>query len=391
MWPRLQLDIGWGDLALGLGATFARRRAPRLPPDAFACLSVRTGFDLLLRALALPPGSEVLMTGLTIPHMPALVEHHGLVPVPLDLDPGTLAPSVDEVAARCTARTRLLVVAHLFGGRVDLDPLMQVARERDLLLVEDAAQDFRAEGCAGHPGADVTLFSFGTIKTATALGGAVVRVSDDALRARMVELERAYPAQSRRAYGVKVLRALVLKFLGMPTVYGGFTRALGLLGRDLDDTLQRAVAGFPGRDLAAALRRRPAPALLRLLDRRLRCYPVERIASRAAAGRGLAARLPPEARLLGGGSLDPTHWVLAVVAPDPDRLVDALREGGFDATTRSSLVALPPSGSRVSRAFARSVFVPCSPRMGTDDLSALVEAVAAATGPDATVELSVAP
>src|SRR5262245_58344354 len=94
--PRLRLDIGWSDLlvagAAGLAAfertARARRIEERFSPrrDAFVALSARSGFDLYLTALALPAGSEVLVSGLTIPHMARLVEHHGLVVVPFALD-----------------------------------------------------------------------------------------------------------------------------------------------------------------------------------------------------------------------------------------------------------------------------------------------------------------
>ena len=57
-----------------------------------AVLSVRTGFDLLLRTLNLPHGTRVLMTSVTIRDMYKIVVAHGLVPVPVDLDPDTLAP-----------------------------------------------------------------------------------------------------------------------------------------------------------------------------------------------------------------------------------------------------------------------------------------------------------
>ena len=88
----------------------------------------------------------------------------------------------------------MILVAHLFGSRVDLAPLARPG----VLLVEDCAQSFRGPGARGDPPADVSLFSFGSIKTATALGGALVRVEDAALRARMRELNDA-PCRCSRA------------------------------------------------------------------------------------------------------------------------------------------------------------------------------------------------
>ena len=58
-----------------------------MPADeAIVFLSVRTGWDLLLTALALPAGSEVVTSAVTIPDMVRIIEHHGLTPVPVDVD-----------------------------------------------------------------------------------------------------------------------------------------------------------------------------------------------------------------------------------------------------------------------------------------------------------------
>src|SRR5262245_48175645 len=113
---RLRLDLTWGDLAFALRAcVFARGHAARAgriervfsaAEEAFVALSARSGFDLYLAALALPPGSEVLVSGLTIPHMAALLEQHGLCAVPFALDPATLAPAAGELERRATPRTR---------------------------------------------------------------------------------------------------------------------------------------------------------------------------------------------------------------------------------------------------------------------------------------------
>ena len=107
MWPRVQLKVGWGDLAFGLWSslrtpdrdTVAQRVEARWSPEgeALTCFSVRSGFDLALQALALPPGSEVLFSALNIKGMIRIVEKHGLVPVPVDLDIEKMAPRLDLI------------------------------------------------------------------------------------------------------------------------------------------------------------------------------------------------------------------------------------------------------------------------------------------------------
>ncbi len=130
MYAPKRFDLGWADLVVGLWAcatprrrgTLARRLESRWSPanDALVCLSVRTGFDLYLTALGLPRGSEVLISAVTIPDMVRIIESHGLVPVPVDVDLQRLAVRIDALERAATSATRVIVVAHLFGSRMPL-------------------------------------------------------------------------------------------------------------------------------------------------------------------------------------------------------------------------------------------------------------------------------
>jgi dTDP-4-amino-4,6-dideoxygalactose transaminase len=65
-----------------------------------------------------------------------------LVPVPVDLDPDTMAPDMDALERSVRPETRMLVVAHLFGGRCRMDGLVEICRSGNILLIEDTAQAF---------------------------------------------------------------------------------------------------------------------------------------------------------------------------------------------------------------------------------------------------------
>src|SRR5215218_6842643 len=120
MWPRKQLDIGWSDLAFGLSQVVVARSRPTersvvgddwLPPkEVIVSLSVRSGLDLLLTALDLPAGSEVIMSAVTIPDMVRIVEHHQLTPVPVAVDGRTLQPDIEHLERSITPRTRAILV-----------------------------------------------------------------------------------------------------------------------------------------------------------------------------------------------------------------------------------------------------------------------------------------
>ena len=147
MWPRKRLDIGWGDLAFGSLRAICPANRQRTQSgversfsdddDVIAALSVRSAFDLLLSELDLPSGSEILMSAVTIPDMVRIVEQHGLIPVPIDVEIATLAPHIDALRRHVTPASRAVVVAHLFGTRIPLEPILEFARDFDLLVVED--------------------------------------------------------------------------------------------------------------------------------------------------------------------------------------------------------------------------------------------------------------
>ena len=84
----------------------------------------------------------------------------------------------------------MIVVAHIFGSRSPLDEVLEVARNHDLLVVEDCAQAFMGMQYMGEHRADVSMFSFGTIKTATSFGGAIVHVKNPVVLEEMRRRER---------------------------------------------------------------------------------------------------------------------------------------------------------------------------------------------------------
>jgi perosamine synthetase len=403
LYPRHRLDVSVGDLLFGLSAcfwAFRRRRlaaevARAFPPegDALACLSVRSGFDLLLGALAESPGGEVLVSAVTHPDMVRVIEGHGLRAVPVDLDTATLEPRVELLEEALSARTRAVLVAHLFGGRFDLGPVAAFARRRGLLLVEDCAQAFRGPGDPGDPLADVSMFSFGSIKTASAVGGAVLRVRDPGLLEKMRQAQEGWSVQSRRDYAGRLLKALCLVLLGRPLAYGLVAGACDLAGRELDDLVNGAVRAFPAsadgtRELFRKIRRRPSAPLLALLARRLRSFDAGRLARRVQSGERVARRLPAAIAHPGRFAPSRTHWLFPVPVSDPEELIRALRRRGFDASqVTSSIAPVPPppdlahlAPEEANRMMSSLVFVPVYPELPDkhrDLLASVVEEVAA--------------
>ena len=163
------------------------------------CLSARSACDLLLTALNLPVGSEVLMTAANIPDMFEIVRRHDLVPVTLDLDSLDFGIGKQDFNRKLSERTALVLVAHLFGTRTDLTPILKHPRRNDFVLVEDCAQLFIRDECRLRTESDFRLFSFVPIETATALGGGVLCYQKEGLDGEgsitsdLLQVVNAYP------------------------------------------------------------------------------------------------------------------------------------------------------------------------------------------------------
>ncbi len=412
MYSRLRFDISTRDFLFGILACVWAHDRRKLTAEAvkvcssegneLVCFSVRSGFDLLLQALALPTGSEVLVSAVNHPDMVSIIEQHGLRVIPVDLDLETLAPRKELLERAVSPRTRAILVAHLFGGRVDLGPIADFTREHNLLLFEDCAQAFHGPHDTGDPLADVSMYSFGSLKTATSLGGAIFYVRNPEVLGRMRKLQASWPVQRRRDYFGKLLKFLFLAQITRTAAYGLFVRVCELLGKDLDALVGSLVRAFPSPGCPAVdedgnagatrqpdeklferLHVQPSAPLLALLAHRLRSFDAARLARRAWIGEQAARRLPPSVMHPGRFSVARTHWLFPVVAHDPEILVAVLRCRGFDASRAASNISVVetfPDGhelfpAEASRMIWDIVFLPIYPELPAKALWRLIEAV----------------
>jgi perosamine synthetase len=394
---RHRLDIRLGDFAYALLASAfardARARSARLTAtwspsgEGVASRSVRSGFHLLLDALDLQAGDEVLVSAVTHPDMVRIIEAHGLVAVPVDLDVATLAPRLQLAERMVTPRTRAILIAHLFGGRVDLAPYAAFARRHRLHLWEDCAQAFARPDDTGDPAADASMYSFGALKTCTALGGALLRVKDPAVLGRMRAIQLRWPLQQRRAYAANVLKFLVFSFATLPIVYGLVAWIHRMMGRDFDRLVNGSVRAFRPGDLLTQLEVQPCAPLLATLAFRLRTFDDLRLRWRTASGEWLTANLPVPLVAPGAAIHGSTHWLFPVLTSRPDQLIVACRRAGFDAARGASSVCAvaAPAGRpeaepiTAQRMMACLVFLPAYPELPKGSLARIVAAAGALT------------
>ncbi len=394
MFPRLTLDIGWPDLAFALatrgdegaaGSIAAMAPAGR---SAVTALSVRTALDALLAELALPAGDEVLMSAVNIETMAEVVRAHGLVPVAVDIDLSTLAPPPEDLEAAITPRTRLFLLAHLYGARVETFALAEVCRRRGLMFVEDLAQAYDGRLTASD-GADASLYSFGPIKTATALGGAVGLIADPDLARRVQARLDAYPEAAAGWWRKRVLKHAALKAFSLPPLYGLVRLAIVAAGRDPEAVIGAAARGFRSGDLLAQLRRRPPRAMLALLARRLTraAPPVERI----AGARRVLWRLPPRIPVPGRDLPSHVWWLTPVLPRHPDVFARRLCDAGFDATRGATSLRALPGAPNAAHLIDSVVYLPLSPFLSQADEARLADLTIAAFDDDARSSFITAP
>ncbi|MFB6357184.1 MAG: DegT/DnrJ/EryC1/StrS family aminotransferase [bacterium] len=387
VYPRGQLDIEFEDLAYGLGQCLSSSGSDTNKilsnhSNTFPCFSVRSGWDLLLQYLNFPVGTEVLVSAVTIPDMIDILEFHGLVPVPIDLHPDTLNLDVSQIKKAVSPNTKMILVAHLFGSRSDMGEVGDLAREHDLLIVEDCAQSYDGKSLRWSDQTDGAMYSFGPIKTATGLGGAVFRVRDTELMNELKEIQSEYSSQSIRSYALRILKYTGLNLLSQPVCFGLFAWLCRLAGSNHDRVISSSTRGFPGGEDMDVFRKTPCKALLRLLERRLQQDHDDTIRQRIQYAEKFI-ELVPDSRVPGSSSSDHVHWVLPFRSSNPDSLVKKLWKQGYDATRRgSSLVVVPPEDTkpditpeRAREMIENLVYLPMYPPMKMKDLEKLARCV----------------
>ena len=289
---------------------------------------MRTAFDAALQALDLKSGDEVVMSAVNIESMADVVRAHGVKIVPVDIDLRTLAPHPEAVRAVITPRTRVILIAHLFGARVDLAPYATLRGPRRV-LVEDCAQawdgDFR-----GSPEADLSLFSFGPIKRRTALGGAVAVFRDMDLAERAAAIEARYPAMSEQWFLQRMAKFAALKLASAPLVYGLVLRAIQAATGDAEKYVGAVARGFPAGEILKHIRARPPARMLRLMHRRIAETADD--SARIDASRDVLGRLPLGMSEVGADAPSLHFWLVPILVDQPAEAALALRAHGYDAT-----------------------------------------------------------
>jgi dTDP-4-amino-4,6-dideoxygalactose transaminase len=160
--------------------------------------------SLALRALDIRPGDEVIVPTNSFIATAEAVSWIGAKPVLVDVDPETHLMTAEHVAAAITPKTRCVIPVHLMGSTVDLDPIVALARDAGLRVIEDTAQAhgaYHRDARVGSIG-DIGCFSMYPTKNLGAWGDAGAIVTNDEELARRVKLLRSHGENPRYHHSI---------------------------------------------------------------------------------------------------------------------------------------------------------------------------------------------
>lgn len=156
-------------------------------------ISVANGtaaLEIAVAALGIQDGDEVIMPAFTIVSCATAVVKKGGIPVLVDSDPFTWNMNIEEIEEKITEKTKAIMIVHIYGLPVDVEPVLELAKKYNLRVIEDAAemhgQTYKGRPCGSF--GDISIFSFYPNKHITTGEGGMILTNDGQLAERCQSL-----------------------------------------------------------------------------------------------------------------------------------------------------------------------------------------------------------
>jgi perosamine synthetase len=178
------IETGWISSEGPFIKIFEQKFAERVDRKyGIAVTNGTAALDVAVDALGIGPGDEVIMPTFTIISCIGQIVRVGAKPVLVDSDPKTWNMDVTQIEEKITARTKAIMVVHIYGLPVDMDPVLELASRYGLKIIEDAAemigQTYKGKPCGSF--GDISTFSFYPNKHITTGEGGMVVTNNDQL------------------------------------------------------------------------------------------------------------------------------------------------------------------------------------------------------------------
>ena len=195
------IDAGWVSSEGPIVERFESAFSQRVNRQYGVAVSNGTAaLEIAVSALGVGPGDEVIMPTFTIISCAAAVVRAGATPVLVDSEPATWNMDPDQIERLITPRTKAIMLVHVYGLPVDVDPVLAVAKKYGLFVIEDAAemhgQTYRGEPCGSF--GDISTFSFYANKHITTGEGGMLVTDIPTLSARCKSLRNLCFSSGRR-------------------------------------------------------------------------------------------------------------------------------------------------------------------------------------------------
>ena len=358
--------------------------------------SARYGLYLILEALGVGEGDEVIVPALTYFAIPAMVELLGAKPVFADIELSTHVLDVEAFEGAISEKTRAVIPTHLFGTPCDMDAINSIANKHGVAVIEDCAQSTGARYKGKRVGAlgGHAYYTFGLTKNITTLSGAMITTDDDAV-ANHVQKTIQNSGQSNAIKSIKeALTGCAMFIATHPWVYWATVHPAIVMGNALGKDPIHERFGETERTYNELPKSYQEQARARSVQAAVGLKQLERIESlngaRIRNGRALDSGLGHVPGLMvptyPEGS-EPIYMSFVVHHPNRDALMLALRSRGVDTTTGymndlSDHPLFEPhkrACPNATKAMAELLHIPVHPNLTDGDISHLIESVRAAT------------
>lgn len=181
--------------------------------------SGRTALYVLLKAYGVKKGDEVIMPAYMCETVSQMLLDMGLKLNFVDVDPDTYNIDIDDLNNRISENTKAILAVHMFGNPCDMQAIMDIAQEKDAIVIEDAAQAMGAEYKGKKVGtiAESGFFSFGRGKPITAMGGGAIVTNNNNIAKKSQEIVNEFKQESSKL--LTFFRLLGYSSIRSQTVY----------------------------------------------------------------------------------------------------------------------------------------------------------------------------